>query len=196
MAKDPHIAGWPTRATRELAAIREWFTGPYAQCWPSIFTGKFGDGSQALLVVDVDPRGMGAFDLVLRDTLPETRMHRTPRGGLHLFYAAPYPGVKSGTNVLADGIDIRSKGGLVHFGQGYEVVHFGGLAMSTVSQAPASLVAKCGGACASHRARGSRARSHRPGSRGSHAVHGVLSSCSGILTMPACNWQAQKAAGC
>ena len=121
-AKDRHVTGWPTRATRDAAAIREWFTGPYALCWPSIFTGKFGDGSKALLVVDVDPRGLAVFDLILRDALPETRVHRTPRGGLHLFYAASHPGVKSGTNVLADGIDIRSKGGLVHFGQGYEVV--------------------------------------------------------------------------
>ena len=121
-AKNRHINGWPTRATRDAETVRAWFTGPYADCWPSIFTGKFGDGSQALLVVDVDPRGMAAFDLVLRDALPETRVHQTPRAGLHLFYAAPSPGVKSGTNVLANGIDIRSKGGLVHFGQGYEVL--------------------------------------------------------------------------
>jgi hypothetical protein len=136
--KDRHIAAWPARATRNADTLRAWFTGPYRDCWPSIFTGKFGDGSQSLIVVDVDPRGLAAVD-ALDSLLPDTRVHRTPRKGLHGFYVAPFPGVKSGTNILADGIDIRGKGGLVHFGEGYTIEQD-----EPIAQAPASLIAKCG----------------------------------------------------
>lgn len=136
--KDRHIAGWPARATRDADTLRAWFTGPYKDCWPSIFTGKFGDGSQSLIVVDVDPRGLAAVD-ALDSLLPDTRVHRTPRKGLHGFYVAPFPGVKSNTNVLADGIDIRSKGGLIHFGEGYAIEQD-----EPIAKAPASLIAKCG----------------------------------------------------
>ena len=139
-AKDRHIPGWPQRATGDAAQIRKWFEpgGPYSRCWPSIFCGKFGDGSRALLAVDVDPRGKSALDS-LESLLPDTRVHRTPRGGFHGFYSMPFPGVKSGTNVLADGVDIRSKGGLVHFGEGYVLEQD-----EPIAEAPAALVDKCG----------------------------------------------------
>lgn len=139
-AKNQHPAGWPAMATNSEATIRQWFSpgGPYAHCWPSIYTGKFGDGSQSLLAVDVDPRGMPAMD-ILDDVLPDTRVHRTPRKGLHGFYAVPFPGVKSGTNVLADGVDIRSKGGLVFFGEGYTLEQD-----APIAKAPFDLVQRCG----------------------------------------------------
>jgi hypothetical protein len=136
-AKDRHIPGWPSRATRDPEQIKAWFSGPYKECWPSIFTGKYGDGEQSLIVVDVDPRGIATAEA--DSTLPETRVHKTPRGGFHGIYAAPFPGVKSGANVLADGIDIRSKGGLVHFGEGYALD-----IDAPIAQATADLIAKCG----------------------------------------------------
>ncbi len=140
-SKSRHVPGWPTRATRDAATVRAWFApgGPYADCWPSIYTGKFGDGSRALLVVDVDPRGIAALDS-LESLLCDTRIHKTPRGGFHGIYSVPFPGVKQGVNVLADGVDIRSKGGLIHFGEGYAIEQD-----APIAEAPAALIEKCGG---------------------------------------------------
>ncbi len=140
-SKSQHVTGWPTRATRDAATVRAWFApgGPYADCWPSIYTGKFGDGSRALVVVDVDPRGMAALE-ILEPLLPDTRVHKTPRGGFHGIYSTLFPGVKQGVNVLADGVDIRSKGGLIHFGEGYSLEQD-----APIAEAPPALIEKCGG---------------------------------------------------
>lgn len=138
-AKNRHIPGWPQRATRDPEQIRAWFGGTYRDCWPSIFTGRFGE-DRSLIVVDVDPRGIEAVESgTLEPLLPDTRVHQTPRGGFHGLYSAPFPGVKSGTDVLADGVDIRSKGGLIHFGIGYTIEQD-----LPIAEAPPELIAKCG----------------------------------------------------
>ena len=54
--------------------------------------------------------------------LPATRVHRTPRGGHHLFFLCP-PGLRCSTSRIAAGIDIKAEGGCITiWGPGYSVL--------------------------------------------------------------------------
>ena len=73
-------------------------------------------------VLDIDP-AKGGMDWEHIARLPNTRIHKTLRGGFHyLFIHAP--GVRNSASALADGIDIRGEGGyIIHPpSPGYEVI--------------------------------------------------------------------------
>lgn len=137
-AKNRHPAGWPQKATRDVAALQAaWPRGHQ----PSIFTGKFGE-DEALLVVDEDPRHGGDESLealkLVEGEFPPTRVHGTPSGGRHFIFSMPAPGVKNSASELGQGLDIRSAGGLIHFGTGYSVV-----SDAPIAPAPAWLIEAC-----------------------------------------------------
>jgi Bifunctional DNA primase/polymerase, N-terminal len=80
-----------------------------------------------LLVIDVDPRAFRWFRTSIR-RLPETRIHRTPRGGYDLVYRLPLPPAPllgSSASRLAPGVDTHGQGGYVIWppSRGYEVVY-------------------------------------------------------------------------
>lgn len=146
----PLIKDFPNTATRDEDQIRKW----WAQ-WPNANTGnsttKYGD-NEALLVVDIDNKGdkhgdeeILRLDLEGRE-LPETYAVSTPTGGRHLYYVVP-TAVRQGADVLARGVDIRSKGGYVVApgsvveGKPYTAMHERPLA-----PAPEWVIALCGAA--------------------------------------------------
>ena len=146
----PALKGWQEAATRSPAQIEEWwFLDPDFNI--GIFTGRFGEGGQALLVVDIDKKGVkNGYEELLRlelegRELPQTRSHSTPSGGRHLFFVVPTP-VRQGANVIGPGLDIRSRGGYVVApgscitGAGIYVEY----ESNPVAQAPQWLIDACG----------------------------------------------------
>lgn len=119
-SKLPAIGKFPVRATTDAAKIERW-AAKYPGCNWGISTSAYGAG-EALLVVDVDgPRhGAGTKDgpaALVRLELegkefPLTREHATPTGGRHLLYRVA-AAVRQGADVLAPGLDTRSKGGYI-----------------------------------------------------------------------------------
>lgn len=119
--KLPIIEDYPTRATRDPAQIKKWWLDPVMDIEQpyniGISTTRY-NGNQALVVVDVDNKGTKkGSDQLLKLELDgydfiETTTQVTPTGGLHLIYRVKDP-VKQGSNVLAQGLDIRSKGGYI-----------------------------------------------------------------------------------
>jgi putative DNA primase/helicase len=109
------------RATCAAAEIRAWW-----QRWPDAMIAAATGAPIGAFVVDLDPKGgVAAGDLLeqlrLRcgGQLPPCPIARTPRGGLHLYYAIP-TGIEIGnrTNILGAHkgdamIDIRGTGGYV-----------------------------------------------------------------------------------
>lgn len=119
--KLPAIDDFPNQASRGEERIRAWWTCPVTG-WEQpynigISTSRFGD-NEALIVVDVDNKGdKRGDDEILRLELQglefqPTFEQRTPTGGRHLVFRVD-AAVKQGSNVLAPGIDIRSKGGFI-----------------------------------------------------------------------------------
>jgi hypothetical protein len=119
----PRMEGWQRHASRDTNKIVDmWRSHPNDNI--GISTSKFGRG-EALIVVDVDNKdgkdGDGELlklELAGFDFAP-TMENRTPTGGRHLVYRA-VRAAKQGANVLAAGLDIRSKGGYF-IGPGSEI---------------------------------------------------------------------------
>lgn len=119
--KEPLIQAWQHRATRDPEQIKAWWTDPvmgFQQDFNvGISTSRYGSGS-ALWVVDVDNKGekRGNDEVVRLEMLglefPATFEQITPSGGKHLVYIVDEP-VRQGANVLAPGLDIRSRGGFI-----------------------------------------------------------------------------------
>lgn len=82
-----------------------------------ISTSHFGDW-EYLVAIDVDNKGNKKGDETLLQLelegfdLPLTFEQKTPTGGRHLVFKAPFP-LKQGVNVLGDGLDIRAQGGYI-----------------------------------------------------------------------------------
>ncbi|WP_119462924.1 AAA family ATPase [Rhodospirillaceae bacterium SYSU D60014] len=112
----PHIKKFPERATRDPEQIKAW-----GARWPTanigISTSRFGDDG-ALLVIDADNKsgkdGDGELAKLMEAgrELSPTYTQATPTGGHHYVFRCP-AAVKQGANVLAPGVDIRSKGGYI-----------------------------------------------------------------------------------
>lgn len=86
-------------ATRDPAQVAAW-----AKKWPDANVGGSCSGK---LVVDVDPRSGGQVP----EDLPPTRQHFSGRGdgGVHLVYSlTDLQRVKSGSNVLGPGVDVKT----------------------------------------------------------------------------------------
>lgn len=115
-AKTPLIPNWQNEATRDEKKIKEMW-----QCKPNanigIFCGKYGNG-QALIVIDVDVKngkdGRKSIEALEADgyLLTTTLTHKTTSGGEHIIFSSDH-NVRQGTNVLGDGLDIRSRGGYI-----------------------------------------------------------------------------------
>jgi Bifunctional DNA primase/polymerase, N-terminal len=81
--------------------------------WPGELIGVPTGEASGFDVLDVDPRNGGRdwYD-ANRAKLPETRVHRTLSGGLHLFFLH-HEGVRNSNGRIAPGIDVRGPGGYV-----------------------------------------------------------------------------------
>lgn len=114
--KTPFAKGWQDEATRDPAQLKKLW-GECANANIGIFTSRYKD-DQALVAVDVDDKDgrNGSSNLIQLDfegkVFPRTFTQTTASGGRHLLYFANVP-VKQGANVLASGLDIRSRGGYV-----------------------------------------------------------------------------------
>jgi len=100
---------WKQQATSSPRMLREMAS----------YGCNFGMWCRGHVVLDVDTANgkSGLDDLIaiqLDKGLPETRIHRSARGGLHLIFRAP-PGVEftNRAKPLGEGIDVRGAGGYV-----------------------------------------------------------------------------------
>jgi hypothetical protein len=102
-------------ASTDPHKILEMFSHP---CLVGVPTGAIS----GVDVLDVDPRNGGRdwYDLN-KARLPNTRIHRTRSGGLHLLFKS-LNGLKCSTGKIAPGIDVRAAGGYVIWwpASGYE----------------------------------------------------------------------------
>jgi hypothetical protein len=145
--KTPAHTGWQDQASNDPEVIKNmgFITHGYNV---GIFTSKYGSHN-GLLVVDVDNKGekngdheILKLELEGRD-FPATFTQRTPTDGRHLVYLVDEP-VKQGANVLAPGLDIRSRGGYI---VGYSSVLAIGAYVSNhhpIARAPQWLIDVCG----------------------------------------------------
>lgn len=161
-SKKPAHKGWQDEATCDRRKITAWAEGKPWQNF-GIHTGRYGhDGARALLVVDVDspdhgngtkngPRRLLELELEGKD-FPPTMTGITGSGGRHLVYVAD-EAVRQGVDVLGDGLDIRSAGGLIVApgsvvqGKRYALATAGPFASPrdyVAAPAPAWLVDACG----------------------------------------------------
>lgn len=96
-------------ATLDREQILAWW-----KKWPSANIGV--PTGIAFFVVDIDPRNGGddSYELLIRKhgRLPDTLQQMTGGGGRHLLFAAP-EGTTIGCGELAQGIDIKGKGGYI-----------------------------------------------------------------------------------
>ncbi len=154
--RTPAIIGFPQRATRDEAQIRAWWVETDTVMGVTrereynvgISTTRFGD-DQSLLAVDVDVKKgkAGAENLAYLDMMegvPPTLTAATPSGGQHLFYVVPEP-LKTGVNVLGDGLDTRSGGGYVlGAGSRTDVGEYRWANTTPIQPAPAWMAARVG----------------------------------------------------
>ena len=113
----PAIKEWQHAATRDYGIINTWWT-TNPQYNIGIYTGKYQQGDEALIVIDVDTKQGGKGD----DTLlalelegydvPDTYVQITPTGGRHVVLRTRQA-VRSGASVLGPNLDIRSSGGYI-----------------------------------------------------------------------------------
>lgn len=111
--KHPIVRNGVNDATTDERQIREWFT-EYPGANVGIATGR----ESSLTVVDADARGgkPGVVNLTVlcasQGGLPATLRVKTSGGGLHLYFEFS-DALQTGSNVLAEGIDVRNDGGYV-----------------------------------------------------------------------------------
>ncbi|MFA4973284.1 MAG: bifunctional DNA primase/polymerase [bacterium] len=111
--KHPRTLHGKDDATTDKDQIRQWWK-PGQQWNIGLVTGE----KAGLLVLDVD-KDKGGFDslnaLELKyQKLPETLLIKTGGGGLHFYFAYPRGAkIKSGTEVLGPGLDIKAEGGYI-----------------------------------------------------------------------------------
>lgn len=115
-AKRPALADWPNVASNDPDVVGAWWGGQYAESNVCVVTGR-GSGFWAL---DIDERTGGYAVLALLEAehgpLPTTFTVSTPSGGQHRYFAYPpeeWGEVKTGSNVVGPGVDVRGLGGQV-----------------------------------------------------------------------------------
>lgn len=152
-SKLPAIVDFPKLATRDQMQIVKWWTDPVMGFERDfnigISTSKFGEGDEALLVIDVDNKGKKKGSEVLLELelqgleLPRTLEQVTPTGGRHIFFRVKEP-LRQGTNVLGPGLDTRSKGGYV-VGAGSVIDHKEYVMLDgTIAASPEILIKRIG----------------------------------------------------
>src|ERR1035441_9116142 len=112
--KPPKDFHFKTEATSNIEKITHWWTNGYSKHNIGIYAGGYKE-CEALIVIDVDcKKGKMGEDTIQRFKqyegldFPVTKTVRTPSGGYHLYYKTS-KAVKQGTDVLGDGVDIRSR---------------------------------------------------------------------------------------
>lgn len=176
------LTDWPTHATTEGTRIREFFA-----TWPNAGVGITTGGG--LFVLDVDNKNGhdGAATLCALEAahtpLPETRLVRTPTGGMHYYFTTAVD-VRNSAGKLGDGLDIRGTGGYVvapptaTAAGRYEVVH-------DVAPAPAPawlLAAIAVPPKGKERASITKAKSRVPGTP--YACAALTSACDRVANAP------------
>ena len=131
--KNPALHNWQGLATRDPVQIKKWFSGG-KDYNIGIYTGRFGDNGEVLIVVDVDNKGDKSGDAsVLKleldgKSFPPTLEATTANNGRHLLYRSSVA-IPSTSNYFAPGLDSRSRGGnLVAVGSSidgglYKILH-------------------------------------------------------------------------
>lgn len=118
--KRPAIRNWQALATRSKTLIELWWSKD-ADYNIGYFTGKFGSGTEALVVLDVDvkfdSKGQNGlhtlFQLQLdNDDLPDTFYQDTPSGGAHFCFRFD-TALRSSVRKLGPGFDVKSSGGYI-----------------------------------------------------------------------------------
>lgn len=149
--KTPLIKNFTEEATRNPEKIRDWWLCPVMETEKDynigIATSKFGE-DEALIVIDVDDKkgkkGSEELDkLDMINEVPQTFTQITASGGKHLVYKTPVA-VKQGSDVLAKGLDIRSRGGyIVGLGSELDGKKYQG-EITPIAEAPQWLIDACG----------------------------------------------------
>lgn len=111
--KHPRINGWPDAATTDVRQIAWW-----QYHWPdsnlAIATGR--KSNLFVLDVDVDKEGVENLEALEDECgdLPSTYIVQTGRGGIQFYFQYPEDReIKTGSNILGEGIDVRGEGGYV-----------------------------------------------------------------------------------
>lgn len=95
-------------ACNDPAGVRELW-----RRWPGPLIGAPTGGRNGFDVLDVDPRhGGDTWHAEHRHRLPETRVHETRSGGLHILFRHA-SGVRNSAGKIAAEIDVRGEGGFV-----------------------------------------------------------------------------------
>jgi hypothetical protein len=105
-----------TQAEAKAADDQIW--QEWANRWPDMNLAVLTGSSYGIFVVDIDPRHQGDINFLAfceqHGLPPPTLEAASGGGGSHLFFRYPTDGrVKSGANVIGDGIDIRGDGGII-----------------------------------------------------------------------------------
>ena len=113
-AKNPVGKDWPLRATDDVAVLEKQFA-----------VGEFNIGVACgpqpndinLVVIDVDVRQDGLANwarlVAEHGGIPDTVVHCTPSGGLHVFFDAGGADIRNSANQIVPGVDVRGAGGQV-----------------------------------------------------------------------------------
>jgi hypothetical protein len=153
--RDPMVA-WGTQSSKDPAIVAQWWR-QWPAALPALDLGKCG-----LVVLDGDrhhPRTDGVAELrALLGRQPDLDvrklpMVRTPRDGVHVYFAQSNPPLRNSRGRLPEGIDVRGAGGFVIApgatradGRGYRWIH-GQPSLGdrdAIPQMPAALVALIG----------------------------------------------------
>ena len=109
--KAPLITGWQTRATCDRSGITDLFKD-----YPSAAIGLVTGQKSGLVIIDIDRRknfnGLQNFKNAGHELSP-TVSASTPRGGIHLYFKAPFCEVPCSVSKIAEGVDIKGDGGFV-----------------------------------------------------------------------------------
>lgn len=145
-SKEPAIREFPKRATKDIERIERWWSQKSYNI--GVSTSEF-NCTQGLVVVDIDNKdGKDGSGQLLKLELegkvfPKTLSVKTPSNGMHLIFKSPGP-VKQGTNVLAEGIDIRSRGGyVVSVGSVIDGKKYEFLDTAEIAECPAWIIDAC-----------------------------------------------------
>lgn len=151
-SKLPLIQNFPNLATKDPKTIKNWWLDGVLELEKNynigISTSNY-NCTQSLIVVDVDnKKGKKGSDELLKLEMQgfdveSTYTQTTPTGGEHLVFTSERA-VKQGTNVLAKGLDIRSRGGYI-VGAGSKIdgqIYTGN--DEAISECPLWISKKCG----------------------------------------------------
>ena len=112
--KIPLVNDWPGAATTDTRTIKRWW-----RKWPKANVGVACGPESGIFVLDVDLKngknGENSLKALERKhgKLPETREHRTPTGGRHLFFKCDNSVEVTNKASFAEGLDVRADRGLL-----------------------------------------------------------------------------------